>query len=207
MGMIDELRIGETIIVAGNGPSISNVPDEFLKKYPLFCVNRWPSAHHLGATYWTAWDTWSLVENLPMAQSKNMTVFLNKRIWEYYRNTFDIRDDSIVWYTTTGPIGVPVNPKTGAVFIGTTHAAVWLSYLMGYKKILLVGFNCTIGIDPIHNNPHFYDEDKLAVYAEDWDMQMAAIATWLDDNDVDLVNLTDPTESKLIRQGNIDDYR
>jgi hypothetical protein len=186
------------IIIAGCGPSISNVPEKLWFTLPVFAVNRFIAEHHITPEYWTGWDTWSLIECLPIAQSKGSNIHLNKRIWNYYRNTFPPGEYDVEWWTDhTRVPGVPTNEQTGLVFIGTTHAALWRAHMLGYNEFYIVGFDCTIGIEPVHDNNHFYGGGKAEVYAQSWDEQMAAIAKYLESCGKEVWNISKPTSARI----------
>jgi len=182
------------VLIAGCGPSILNVPYDLWFAMPVIGVNRFPAEHAITPEYWTAWDTWSLVEMLPIVSERKSKIYLNKRIFEYYNNTFKDEDYDINWWTDmSGPPGIPTNPKTGLVFTTTTHAAVWLGHRLGFDAIFIVGFDCTQGY--LHNNHHFYGEPVDSKYNPKWDTQMGDIAVYLENMGTFVVNLSSPTKA------------
>lgn len=166
-------RSGE-IICAGNGPGLSEIPDRFLLSRPLFALNVFSSHHPVVPTYWTAWDSWSLAEALPI-QHDSTTIMLNERLREPFRNTKLKETPKVIWWSHLGEVkGIPRNFDTGIVLQTSLHASVFLAAKMGFRQIYVVGFDCTQG--PKHNNPHFYNPDLPAEYNEAWDIQMGQIA-------------------------------
>jgi hypothetical protein len=162
------------IIVAGNGPGLNGIPDRFLLSRPLFALNVFHLHHPVVPDYWTAWDSWSLAEALP-AIYPTTRVLLNERLREPFRNTQLKETPKVEWWSYLPEIkNVPRNFNSGVVVKTSLHAAVILAALMGFEQIYVVGFDCTQG--PMHDNPHFYNPDKPAVYNEEWDLQMGYIA-------------------------------
>lgn len=162
------------IIVAGNGPGLNEIPDRFLLSRPLFALNVFHLHHPVVPTYWTAWDSWSLAEALPTIHNST-TVMLNDRLRDPYKNTKVMKPIGVRWWSYLPRVeGVARNFNTGVVFQTSLHAAVFLSALMGFNQIYVVGFDCTQG--PLHDNPHFYNPDKPAEYNEAWDIEMGYIA-------------------------------
>lgn len=193
------------ILIAGCGPSIKNVPDDLWFRIPVFGINRFVVEHYITPEYWTAWDTWPLVECMPVAAKKGSKIYLNKRIKNYYVNTF--KDDKYPinwWQEYSGPAGIPINEKTGLVFLTTTHAAVWKAYALGFTEIYIVGFDCTIGIQPLHDNNHFYGDGKAETYAQMWDEQMATIARHIESTGGLVQNLSIPSKAVMTPRGTVE---
>ena len=197
------LTTGTPILVCGNGPGVVNIPDQLLFLLPVFAMNLWPVHHRMAPEHWTAWDTWSLVEVLPILRPQTK-IHLNKRIKAYHKNTFG--EDStydINWWVEKTPVpGIPYNKDTGLVFTTTSHAAVYRSYTLGYNPIFLAGFDCTKGI--LHDNPHFYDPDKPAEYHPGWDSEMSSIAKFLDARGVEFLNISSPTAAHMSPRGSME---
>jgi hypothetical protein len=164
---------------------------------PVFAVNRFINNHHITPEHWTAWDTWSLVECMPIAAEKGAEIHINKRTWNYVKNTPELKDIPINWWTDFAAIGIPRNIDTGMVFVGSTHAAAWRAHLLGYEELFLVGFDCTVGIEPLHDNNHFYGQGKQEIYARSWDEQMSYIARALEAQGKLLWNLSDPSAARI----------
>lgn len=162
------------IICAGNGPGLNEIPDRFLLSRPLFALNLFHIHHPVVPTYWTAWDSWSLAEALPKIHNSTV-VMLNERLRVPYRNTQVKKPLGVRWWSHLGQLKeIPRNFNTGVVLQTSLHASVLLAALMGFNQIYVVGFDCTEG--PKHDNPHFYNPDKPAVYNEAWDIEMGHIA-------------------------------
>lgn len=185
------------ILIAGCGPSILNVPDKLWFSMPVFAVNRFVTEHYITPEYWTAWDTWSLVECLPVAAQKGAKIHLNERVRPYFKNTPELHSYPVTWWQDATPIGVPRNINTGMVFIGSTHAALWRAHMLGFDEFYIVGFDCTIGIDPVHDNNHFYGQGKNEIYARAWDEQMSYIARALEAAGKIVWNISEPSAARI----------
>lgn len=193
------MSISGPIIIAGCGPSIENVPNELWFKFPVFAVNRFVVEHHIAPEYWTAWDTWSLVECLPVAQKKKCQIHLNRRIFSYFKNTFPPGEIDVEWWTDyAAPAGMSINSHTGMIFVGSTHAALWRAHMLGFDEFYIVGFDCTLGIAPVHDNNHFYGKGKAEVYAQSWDAEMATIARHLESFGKEVWNISEPTSARMV---------
>jgi len=153
---------GETCLIVGNGPSQSDLPLEFLHKYPSFASNTVFRREGFMPTYYATVD---------------------KRVWREFREEVDNKFSDIPkffptpdldrwegkniyrWYHRPGALwpwnGKVIWPrdilsKKGLVYACVTHVLFQLAFFMGFTTMLLVGAD--------HDKPaqHFWGEDTQA---------------------------------------------
>ena len=153
------LHMGETGIIAGNGPSLNDVPLCFLRKYPSFGTN-WCFLH----------PTWTPTYYVAVDPSNNRGDYINhvnemksvKFIGEKIIGKMGAwRVSKAIMLSTRGnkhEIPFSYNPFMDDLWEGwsVTYVALQLAYFMGFKTILLVGVDhrYTCGMDN-HFHPDY----------------------------------------------------
>jgi hypothetical protein len=147
------------IVIMGNGPSLADIPDTFLRRYPTFGCNSVHLRKGFTPTYWAAADDWvavgwwdriaSTYSQIPKFCLKTMAAL---------RDGYD--GPNLYTYTRReGPVWL--NPKElhpgyltqpGIAFRGIVHAMIQIAAFMGYRKFFLVG------CDNTETGEHFYQE-------------------------------------------------
>jgi len=133
---------GETCLIVGNGPSLNNVPDDFLWKYISFGTN-WCFLHDTWIPdYYVAVDP--LVVRLRYFNSINQmhsVKFIGNKIIQKYRNQFIGQVEVIDTNGTQSNPGFCLDPVLTEFWEGwsVTYVALNLAYLMGFTTVLMVG--------------------------------------------------------------------
>ena len=224
------LHEGETCVIVCNGPSLREVDDKFLYKYPTFGTNLICLREGFAPTYYVALGkehfgtdqrdlaVWNILYN-----EHNESVFVN-RMWEhrfrhnnvwtmlsgfYYGNPNWIKKED-------GQMEVsfsldPLNQFTA--FGSTTYAEIQLAAYMGFKTMLFVGLDHDYSSD----EPHFYtneESDRFDFPRNDNDQHVQtanlAFATALvagKSLGIRFANLTPESKCTVFEMGNIDDWR
>ncbi|MCH7611709.1 MAG: hypothetical protein IIB10_13615, partial [Chloroflexi bacterium] len=167
---------GETCVIIGNGPSLKDVPLDFLKAYPTFGLNRINLMDDFEPYYHVA------VNPLVLEQ-------FGEEILEAYKGKvrrFFLRQD---WITkiqglNMQPSVIPIRSLSNEKFYGdpraglyeghtVTYVAMQIAYWMGFKTVLLVGIDHSYqfggvpneeriwkGNDPNHFHPEYFKGKK-----------------------------------------------
>jgi hypothetical protein len=208
-----DIHKGEEVIVAGNGPGLKNIPFAFLESRPLFVMN-----------FFNAWvpflkpDYWLVLDPLCF-NGANYTEDTVKFVKAHHQDEFvEYTDPNLVFYKMMDRIpGFDWNDKWGLKYSTTAIAAAHIALHMGARKVLLVAFDCTYGLGEYENLgpefkglsriPHFYDPRKhFTGRAEQWDEHFGAFSKWAAERDTEVINLSIPTRSRYLKQGNYQDY-
>lgn len=191
-----------SIIVAGNGVSLREVPRDFLESRPLFGMNYLPYYSTLKIDYWTAWDVGCLEDNIPQVKGK---IILPAK----HREWLDKND----LYSYDMAFVQPHPPGRSYPTSMLWAIDIIDQWLPGYNQILVVGFDCTVGSGTHEGKgkgagPHFYDPDcnQGVRYAESWDRQMEAKRDQLEDFGKTLVNISPGSQAKMFPPNDWRDY-
>ena len=183
--------IMSSIIVAGNGVSLRQMPRDFLQSRPLFGMNYLPCYANLDIDYWTAWDAKCLEDNLSRISKATQVILPTKH--EDFLAKKSVRSDFINFVTP------------GRNFSSSMLWAIYLiDIFMPCNEILVVGFDCTTGNGVYLGkgkgaNQHFYDPRGGGTprYAVSWDKQMAKARDRLAAKGKMLVNISPGSKAKL----------
>ena len=224
------LHEGETCLIVCNGPSLNEVDDKFLYKYPTFGTNLICLREGFAPTYYVALGkehfgtdqrdlaVWNILYN-----EHNESVFVN-RMWEHrfrHNNVWTML--SGFYYGTPNAkelensnleISFSLDPLNQFASFGTsTYAEIQLATYMGFKTILFVGLDH----DYSSNEPHFYtnlQSDNFDFPRNDNDdheglagMALNTAKIVGDDLGIRFVNLTPESKLTVFEMGNISDWR
>lgn len=198
---MNPLKTNECIIVA-NGPSLDNVPIEFLNSRKSFGMNAIHLHKEFKPTYWCCCDDETLIRAIPfvIGWNKHLHILVAQsymsRGWPW-KMGLTIWEPDFEWIE-----GYSFSRHYGLKYSTTTAFACHIAWKMGYRRMFLVGFDCTGG-PRNDSNPHFYDSRTEAEYASIWDTEMGRLNAKLGDC---IINLSEPTESKTLPKGNWEDY-
>lgn len=172
-------RYSGPIVIVGNGPSLDDIPDSFLRKYPTFGCNAIHLREGFKPTYYAVADDWiaglwqrvyELFRNIPKFALDRMPS-LKSGDWDVYPYR---RRDGPVWLDpeTLHP-GYLFEP--GIAFRGIVHAMIQMALFMGYDKFYLVG------CDNTQDGGHFYENEftKAHVDANIWEWAFDTLQTCL----------------------------
>ena len=129
---------GETCVITGMGPSFADVPNEFLKSYVTFGVNKiW--LKEFTPTYYAATDPWMNPYTRQMDEMHCRDYFLLPS----FANR--VGGSTLVIYDIDAPEEFSNDPREGMPKgYGTViYFALRFAYLMGFTTVLLVGLDHT----------------------------------------------------------------
>lgn len=216
-------------LIVGTGPGLSNIPVEFLNKYPTFSFNgvftQMPEFvptfyHNMGGNHLDTQEKREQIYPL-IADDRCEAAFMNRHLIHYFRHP--------KVYSILGPrtYGI-VTKRDEFVFspsplevIGLAPTSIYLSMqlavYMGFTTILLVGVDHKYD----QKKPHAY-ESGLVVDEEtppgpfynndpnEWQSQatkaLSVAKTVLDKNGIRVVNLSEPTELDVFERGDWRDW-
>ena len=141
---------GETCIAIANGPSLADVPNEFLESYPTFGVNKiW--LKDFSPTYYAATDPIMSQYVRKMTDMRCREYFVLDRMFKHQaglkRIRFVVKDEGVVF--SYDPLKW-ISNGNGTVMFTVLHIA----YLMGFTTVLLVGLDHS-------GNVHFHPSYPL----------------------------------------------
>ena len=199
---------GQTCTVIGNGPSLKDVPDTFLDKYPTFGANR---------IYLRYEPTYFVAVN-PLAIEQNKSEIANLECEKFLPGQFGIECHNLVSLSRKE---FSLEPEEW-IYEGhtVTFVSMQLAYYMGFETVLLVGVDHRYeyhgnpneqrlmdGDDPNHFDPRYFK-------GQQWhnpDLERSRQAYQMADNAYrkdgrSIVNLTEGTALDVFKKGNINDY-
>ena len=165
------------IVLVGNGPSLSDIPDSFLEKYPTFGCNAVHLRESFRPTYYAMADDWvaglwdrvyEVFGDIPKF-ALDRSPSLQSGEWDVYP-----------YHRRNGPVWL--DPKMlyphylqepGIAFRGIIHAMIQIALFMGYDKFYLVGCDNTA------DGKHFYQEElnDCAVDFDIWEWAFNTLQT------------------------------
>lgn len=205
------LHAGETGLIIGNGPSLKNVPLDFLRKFPSFGTNGIYRLQGFTPTYYVAVNP-LVIEQFEGIRDVKCQKFLAERYaWEL---------DALPLHSA----GIPVFSKTPDEWIYEGHTvtfvALQIAYFMGFSTVLLVGVDHKFTFEGrpnqqlymAGNDPNHFDTDYFK--GKNWnapDLVRSAQAYRLaravfEADGKRIINLTQPTEEPIFERGNINDW-
>lgn len=158
---LDGIHNGETCLIIGNGPSLRNVPPDFLKKYPSFGTNRIYLMDGFAPTYYVSVNPLVIEQSLEEIKKLTGIKFL-PYAYSQYCNALPLRSH----YSPT----FSMNPKA-YIYEGytVTYVCMQLAYYLGFDTVLLVGVDHRFqfqgspneervaeGPDPNHFHPDYF---------------------------------------------------
>jgi len=209
-----DIHKGETGLVIGNGPSLKDVPREFLEQYPSFGTNRIYLLDDFAPTYYVA------VNWLVIRQSLDEINRLRAQYKFILAEMAHDIPDSIPLKSIPLP-HFSFDPRNG-LWQGytVTYVCLQLAWWMGFEKILLVGIdhkyqinggspNQEITSDEVdcnHFHPQYFGPGTrwnlpdLANSA--WAYRLAAYTA----TGREIINLTKGTKLTVFQKGKLEDY-
>ncbi len=159
----DELKDhhkGETCVIIGNGPSLKDVPLEFLKAYPTFGLNRINLMEDFEPYYHVAVNPLVLEqfgEEIVTAFKGKVRRFFLRQDW---RPPGLAQRPAVIPVRSVGNAKFYVDPRAG-LYEGftVTFVAMQIAYWMGFKTVLLVGVDHSYESDGAPNEETIMEED------------------------------------------------
>ena len=212
---VKNIHEGETCIVIGNGPSLNDVPKEFLDSYITFGSNkifRFPYR----PDYYTCVDRTAIKNCLPTIKAgwrPKKQMFLRAEVC--------IEDNYPVYPVVIEAFSIDID---NCVAMGgtATYVLLQIANYMGFKKIFLVGvdhnypkadigeagFFVAEGDDPDHfvceDGEPYYTPGETYMRPEDTTKVYGWAKEFLDDLGVKVINLTEGSKLDVFEKGEID---
>jgi len=201
-------------LIIGNGPSLNDIPDDFLEQYPNFGCNFIPMHRQfrldhlvmIDACTYTKTEIWECI-------SPSTRVLVFAKAIEFIRD--ERRKNIIFWANKTEKIpGMTYGNKWGSYFPTSGHAAVWLADYIGYTEFLLVGVDGTKQarhfdeVDSYGRSliPHFYDDGHEGVQSVLWDMAWGNLLWHMSSKGKPITNLSTRTAMTQLPRERWEDY-
>lgn len=123
---------GETCLVIGNGPSLADVPLEFLNKYPSFGTNRIYLMQGFTPTYYVAVNEEIIKQSMDEIKVLDAHKFISDKFADQIEGAIPLINS-----------GQPQFSKDPLKILyegfSVTYVCLQLAYWMGFKNVLLVG--------------------------------------------------------------------
>lgn len=145
-----KIHVGETCVVIGNGPSLNDIPNSFLEKYPSFGCNFIHMREGFTPTYYVTGD-WRVIQEQGAQIAERFS-----EIPKFVPTPGSMdrwKPRGVCRFKRSGvKIGLG-SPVAGMSYKTVVHIAVQLAIFMGFTTILVVG------IDGGDQQDHFYGID------------------------------------------------
>ena len=203
---------GQECLIIGNGPSLKNVPLDFLKKYPSFGTNRIYLLDDFTPTYYCS------VNPLVIGQFTEDIAKIEAPKFLPAQFCFD---ESCLPLQSSG---IPVFSQDASAWIyegyTVTFVCMQLAYYMGFDTVLLVGVDHSFKYDGRPNEQRLLDGDDPNHFSKDYfrgvqwnnpDLVRSEHAYKLaraafEVRHKRIINLTPGTKEQALEKGNIDDW-
>jgi len=226
-----DLHKGETCIVVANGPSLKEVPVEFLRRYVTLGCNRismMTETHGFAPTYyacmgWNQVDTpekretfWEMLDH-PDCKA----AFIN-RMWAHefpYENVYTILGGRYYGVEPVQTKGFSYDPlHVSGLGYTMVFVLLQIAYYMGFETVLLVGLDHHYPEGP---QKHFYSDDDYPQFEvapgpvynfdnEEWkrgaDAVLRLCEAIYERNGRDIINLTGETRCTVFRKESLSDW-
>lgn len=203
---------GETGLIIGNGPSLNDVPLEFLKKYPSFGTNRIYLLEGFTPTYYCS------VNPLVISQ---FTEDIAKIEAPKFLPASYCFDDTCLPLNSSGVV-VFSQDASSWVYEGhtVTFVCMQLAYYMGFDTVLLVGVDHSFKYEGAPNQEMTLDGNDLNHFHPDYfkgrkwnnpDLERSERAYKLaramyEAHNKRIINLTPNTKETVFEKGSINDW-
>lgn len=203
---------GETCLIVGNGPSLKNVPLEFLNKYPSFGTNRIYLLDGFTPTYYCS------VNPLVIGQFSEDIAKVNAPKFLPERYCFD---------ETCLPLvssGIPVFSQDASQWVYEGHTVTFvcmqIAFYMGFDTMLLVGVDHSFkyegspnqqnklqGEDPNHFHPQYFaNREWNNPDLERSERAYKLARAMFEAHGKRIINLTPGTKEQAFEKGEINDF-
>lgn len=203
-----DIHKGKTCLVIGNGPSLKDIPNSFLNKYPSFGSNRIYLKYV--PTYYVAVNPLVIEQNKKEIEALDCVKFI--------RQGMMVSGEQLV----SAPYkGFSKSPHKW-IYEGytVTYVSLQLAYFMGFKTVLLVGVdhrytfdggpnkeNVMEGDDPNHFDPNYFKGqawNNPDLIQSQFSYEMADMIYNADKRRI--INLTKGTALDTFPKGNIEQW-
>jgi len=211
---LDGKHKGETCLIIGNGPSLKDVPLEFLHKYPTFGTNRIYLMDGFEPTHYASVNPLVVEQSAENINKITSIKFITS-------NLAHLIDGALPLVSHHTPC-FSMNPRA-YIYEGytVTYACLQLAYYMDFDTVLLVGVDhrftfhgspneqvVATGPDPNHFHPEYFG---VGVKWNNPDLARSESAYKIAEqvytsNNKRIINLTKGTALDVFEKGQISDY-
>jgi hypothetical protein len=199
---LSNLHKGEIVLVIGNGPSLNDVPLEFLNKYPSFGTNRIYLLDDFTPTYYVAVDPLAIKPSIDEIKQIDCLAKFISDPWHYRFDAYPLNSSVIPLFS---------REPDKWIYEGytVTYVCLQIAFFMGFTTVLLVGVD------------HNYVEDGSNYFtpeynngSDEWgptNLTQSGIAykiakTVFDDDGRRIVNLTPGSKLDVFERGEIAEW-
>lgn len=209
------IHSGETGLIIGNGPSLKNVPLEFLKKYTSFGTNRIYLMDGFTPTYYVSVNPLVVEQSIEQINGLTSAKFIPKQFASRIPGAFPLVSHYSPCFS--------MNPRA-YVYEGytVTYVCMQLAYFMGFDTVLLVGVDHRFsfqgspneervaeGPDPNHFHPEYFsngthwNNPDLERSEESYRMAKDVF----DRDGKRIINLTDGSALDIFEKGEVENWQ
>jgi len=129
---LKDLHAGKTCLVIGNGPSLRDIPPEFLGRYPTFGTNRIYLLDGFTPTYYASVNPLVIEQSLAEINAMDCTKFIRASMADKITGAYPLYSSYVPMFS---------RDPLKCVFEGhtVTYVCLQLAHWMGFKTVLLVG--------------------------------------------------------------------
>jgi hypothetical protein len=212
---LENLHKGETGLIVGNGPSLNDVPLDFLRKYPSFGTNRIYLLDGFTPTYYAAVNPLVIEQSIEQIEQIDCSAkFIAEPFARLIGGSYILISGSIPGFS---------NEPYEWIYEGhtVTYVCMQLAYYMSFSTILLVGVDhrfdvngapnsevVSDGPDINHFHPDYFGKGVRwhlpDLYRSELSYRMAN--TVYKKAGYRIVNLTPDTGTHIFEKGTIDEW-
>lgn len=203
---------GEECLIVGNGPSLKNVPLEFLNKYPSFGTNRIYLLEGFKPTYYCS------VNPLVIGQFTEDIARIEAP--KFIPSQFCFDESCIPLHSSS----IPVFSQDASIWVYEGHTVTFVclqvAFYMGFSTVLLVGVDHSFKYDGEPNEQNLFQGDDPNHFSKEYfrgaqwnnpDLERSEKAYKLarfvyETNHRRIINLTPDTKEQAFEKGNINDW-
>ena len=164
MKLKENMHAGQTCIIIGNGPSLNDIPDEFLNAYPTFGTNRIYLREGFTPTYYASVNPLVIEQSVKEIKAMETVKFIRASHANKIPGAIPLTSSGY-WIFSTQPLDYVFEGYT------VTYVCMQLAYWMGFTNVLLVGVDHQFevhgnpneeqvlhGADPNHFSPEYFQD-------------------------------------------------
>jgi len=153
-----DMHKGETCIIIGNGPSLNDIPDELLLKYPTFGTNKIWKKKGFTPTYYVAINPLPIEQSIKQINRMKAVKFIRWQLADKIKGAYPLISSG-TWQFSQEPLKWIFEGFT------VTYVCMQLAFWMGFDTVLLVGVDHNYTFDGQPNelliakgeNPNHFD--------------------------------------------------
>lgn len=132
MQITKDMHAGETCIIIGNGPSLNDIPNEFLHAYPTFGTNRIYLREDFTPTYYASVNPLVIEQSIEEISLMDAVKFIRHTLAHKIPGAIPLKSAGF-WTFSADPLQFVFEGYT------VTYVCMQLAFWMGFSNVLLVG--------------------------------------------------------------------